>query len=340
MQVENIECQIAQAQIGNFLAGSGLSEETIRQLEGHIAECVDCKTVLNERRDELKAMLTNKREPIDFEQIAKEAEQTKATSFATALRKKSLQQMLEPTMELPFIHQPKAVVQDIEVEKSPAVLNSAKPKVATSWKPLVYSLGLAAVLIGMSLFSKNIAAVFGPRASEATTLAVTKGPEPDVVANPNTPEKLATQAGSNTSNSAIGILQPVAAEIGGGTTNKPPTEPKSEPNSGPSTESTTGDPVGSTPPAGDLIESESIAATALGASAGALATTQFEAVEPNPVPPKVAKTNPTTASKPAILKAPAKQVAARKITRRKPIRRAAPRKAAPVRSRGIKVYNP
>src|SRR4051794_20099524 len=58
MQLQNIECQIAKAQIGRYVAGDALSDETVSQLEAHVAKCADCKQNLAERRALLMAMLS------------------------------------------------------------------------------------------------------------------------------------------------------------------------------------------------------------------------------------------------------------------------------------------
>lgn len=351
MQVENIECQIAQAQIGNFLAGSGLSEEAMQQLEEHIAGCTNCKAALNERRSELKAMLTGERAVVDFEQIAREAEGTKAKNIATALRKKSLQQMLEPTQELPFVHQPQpraaAVEQPAsapEVPQKQAAQTPATPKAAKTpakWKPLAYSLALAAVLVGMSLFSSNIASIFGPRASESGKL-VSNSPTPpatDPVATAVPDTKTVEPTGTSTVNpqptgatDTTGTTgsEPMAAE----TASNPVTDPgKAEPNDGINTPPVT--PVQDTEP---VVEP----AFGLGASAGALATTQFQSTESLALQTPAAKPAIKPAAKPVVKTAPAKPVLTRRITPRrivrKPIRRTG-RKPV-VRSRGIKVYNP
>ena len=57
MPVKNIECQIARGQIGRYLAGESLSDEALKQLEGHIVGCPECKGALMQRRESLQAML-------------------------------------------------------------------------------------------------------------------------------------------------------------------------------------------------------------------------------------------------------------------------------------------
>lgn len=319
MQVENIECQIAQAQIGNFLAGSGLSQEAMEQLEEHIAGCLGCKAVLSERRSELKALLTKPKAIVDFEKIAQEAEATQAKSISTALRKKSLQQMLEPTPE------PVAEASKLRaVVDAPA--NDQEPKAAkkpSQWKPLIYSLALAAVLVGMSLFSKNITELFGPKLSAASPLtgaAPSPDPQPAPVETPS------ENGASTLAPTVVGI-----SESPSPTTSEPSTPPVDETASivAPSPVAS----VPSTPEPGLSEEESTVAAQQIGENAGALSATQFEApVAPNPEPP----VTPAPA-KPVVAKAPAKKLVARRVVRRQPVRRTS-RPAA--KGGGIKVYNP
>ena len=318
MQVENIECQIAQAQIGNFLAGSGLSQEAMEQLEEHIAGCPGCKAALSERRSELRALLTKPKAVVDFEKIAQEAEATKAKSISTALRKKSLQQMLEPAPE-PVVESPKPrPTADAPVEN----LEPKASKKPSQWKPLIYSLALAAVLVGMSLFSKNITALFGPKLGAATSLGTSTTaplPEPAPIETPS-------EDGAST-------LTPSAIEPSGA-----PTPASAEPTTPmviDATSTNTPNPVTSTaatPEASPIEPEEILAAEKIGEGAGALSATQFAVAAPPPAPP----VKPAPA-KPVVDKAPAKRLVSRRVVRRKPIRRTS---RPAVRGGGIKVYNP
>ncbi|HWA84474.1 MAG TPA: zf-HC2 domain-containing protein [Fimbriimonadaceae bacterium] len=143
MQVQNFECQIAKAQIGRYVAGDGLSDEALQQLEAHISKCPDCKQSLAERRATLQAMLS----PGPGEQPAK-PQRPAPPKFDLATFIKSKIQAKQPAQ---------AAVQT----------DGAKP--ANFTKPALYSLALGAVLIGMSYVSKNLSSVFGPTAAEATT---------------------------------------------------------------------------------------------------------------------------------------------------------------------------
>jgi hypothetical protein len=349
MQVENIECQIAQAQIGNFLAGSGLSQEAMQQLEDHIAGCANCKAVLSERRNELKAMLTGERAVVDFEKIAIEAEGTKAKNIATALRKKSLQQMLEPAKELPVLHRPepkvavepvRAVVEQPKaapVQPEPSKAPAKKP--ASNWKPLVYSLGLAAVLVGMSLFSNNIAAIFGPKANASAKIAAnTPASNGETIPAPTGP--VSNPAGAPVVETS-GQVVPSSDTTGTGAAT---TETNPVTSSEATTPVSTPPPSTATPPKVEPApEPTTLAAVAIGSSAGALSTTQFDSAES--VPEKAVAVKPITPAptKAVVKKAATPRIAPRRFAQRriarKPARRVVARKPV-VRSRGIKVYNP
>src|SRR5450432_4217831 len=58
MQVQNIECQIARAQLGRYIAGDGMASEAVTQLEAHIAKCPDCKAIMQAKQKDLEAAVT------------------------------------------------------------------------------------------------------------------------------------------------------------------------------------------------------------------------------------------------------------------------------------------
>jgi hypothetical protein len=324
MQVENIECQIAQAQIGNFLAGSGLSDEAMVQLEEHIASCPTCKTALAAKREELRSMLKPKQAVVDFQAIHEEAEQVQAKSIASALRKRSLQKLIEP-IERPVEPTAQALAATpSSAPTTPANVKVQSPAKSSSyWKPLAYSLGLGAVLVGMSLFSNNLASVFGPRASE--------------VPAKNVPSAVSTSSITNTAPTANPIPETTGSTPALGTSTN--------------TASTPGVPSDETAPS-TPGEPTSTTGNSLGATTGALATTQFEASESQTQAPSQHVQQPSTPAKAATTpkpNAPAKPVlnstlpsnsASKLIIRRtaKAHRPAVRRRHAP--GAGIRIYQP
>ena len=65
MEPDNFTCQLAQAQIGRYLLGDELPEDTLRELEEHISTCESCKDIVQQKRASLESMLTPKPAPID-----------------------------------------------------------------------------------------------------------------------------------------------------------------------------------------------------------------------------------------------------------------------------------
>ncbi|MCE9559063.1 MAG: zf-HC2 domain-containing protein [Armatimonadetes bacterium] len=57
MEQEKFECTVAQGQVGRYLSGELLPEDNLEALEQHLAECDDCRAILNDRKQALMAML-------------------------------------------------------------------------------------------------------------------------------------------------------------------------------------------------------------------------------------------------------------------------------------------
>lgn len=70
MQVQDLQCQIAQAQIARYLAGEPFDQESRKQLNDHIAGCPRCKTAIADRKTELQANPGSDAPPADLEAIA------------------------------------------------------------------------------------------------------------------------------------------------------------------------------------------------------------------------------------------------------------------------------
>ena len=144
MLVQNIECQIAQAQIGRFVSGGSLSPEALTQLEGHIGECPECRSFLAERKAALQAILAGG--AIAAVELPSDSEpQPKAPArfgFGLPVRWRAL---LVANPNSPEDREP-------------------KPDRSTTLKPLILSGALALVLVAMSMFSKNPTALFGEKA--------------------------------------------------------------------------------------------------------------------------------------------------------------------------------
>lgn len=147
MQLQNFECQIAKAQIGRYVAGDSLSEETVAQLEAHIGKCPDCKQNLAERRAVLQAVLS----PSEPEPEAQEKSQT-------------------PKQKKPRFDLGDMIRSKIQAKlPAPKTAPGATPSNFT--KPALYSLALGVVLIGMSYFSRNMDSMLGPKAAKKSIAA-------------------------------------------------------------------------------------------------------------------------------------------------------------------------
>jgi len=190
MQLQNFECQIAKAQIGRFLAGDGLSDETVQQLEAHIAKCPDCKQNLAERKVVLQAVLSS-------------GDQSDAAP-----------QPIKAKFDLAdFV---KSKIQAKQAVHAAVRAPTAKPTNLS--KPAIYSVALGVVLIGMSYASKNVGSIFGPTAAtsstltpantKSTTAAITPAPKP--VAPPtNTPKPTPQTVASPTVKPSQTALKPI-----------------------------------------------------------------------------------------------------------------------------------
>ncbi len=146
MQVQNIECQIAQAQLGRYLAGEGMAGEAVRQLEAHVAKCPDCKIILEGKRSALVATLEGTGPKLVTAVTSKASPSVDPRSSASRLA----QALVAKAAEASTPPAPAAVVVD-----------RAKPVI--NWKPIAYASALAAVLIGMSYLGK--ADLLGSKAS-------------------------------------------------------------------------------------------------------------------------------------------------------------------------------
>jgi hypothetical protein len=164
MQVQSLECQLAQAQIGRYLAGAAFSGEALEQLEKHIAACESCKSVVDERRATLKSMLQAKQPAPAKAAVQQRVSEPKTLPLINLWKKNAALLQPKPRPEAPT-ESPKQAALAPDVA---AVEVSVEPTVPalTHWKPLALSGALAVVLIGMSLMSRGPTSVFGKRAIE------------------------------------------------------------------------------------------------------------------------------------------------------------------------------
>lgn len=165
MPVQNIECQIAQAQITRLLAGDSFSNEVLAELETHIGECAECRAHVSNRRSALEAMVAE----ADPQPATPRRSGAPQINLLTAQFKPGVPEPEpEATISKPRPAQPKpenlvpAPVRQAVVETR----REAPSNVQNFWKPLGYSCALAAVLFAMSYIMKNPTAIFGDKAVE------------------------------------------------------------------------------------------------------------------------------------------------------------------------------
>lgn len=171
MSTRSFECQIARGQISRYLAGDSFSSEALSQLEAHVSGCPDCKHYLGERKSALQSMLGKPQIPAEPEHApAPEAiatpqnrpvEPKAATSVPSMLRAPGLAQML------------------LSLFGKKGDRGVSSPSQPAAWRSVAYSVALAMVLGTMSLASRNMDRLFGPKASEAVASKSEEAAKPE-----------------------------------------------------------------------------------------------------------------------------------------------------------------
>jgi hypothetical protein len=163
MRIQNIECQLAQGQLNRYLAGDPLSDTALTQLEAHFAECGECQAEVAMRRQTLESVAS----PSPMTPVATNEKPTAASPvprfLVDALRGKpdAKPKTVKPSTPT------HAVIHD---EREPAAQGSSMIK------PLLYSVGLAGVLLAMTAIMKDPSRVFGARAEEVLPASATIKP--------------------------------------------------------------------------------------------------------------------------------------------------------------------
>lgn len=189
MRLKNIECQLTQGQLTRYLRGDALSDTAIEQLESHLSECDDCAEYLDELKSEL---MPDEPEIVEEDQVelapaSPESSNHGAPKFlvdAIRFKREKLDQAVRPVSTHAVI--------ETSLEPAPA------PK--TYLKPLLYSLGLAAVMVGMTSIMRDPTKLFGERLD--TKLAST------VVGTPPTTESSATEPPAKATGNDAVIVKP------------------------------------------------------------------------------------------------------------------------------------
>ena len=160
MAAQTIECQLAQGQIGRYLAGTDMSHEAVSQLELHISECPQCSFFVEAKRAELRRKAEANNAAVS---VLDEAKHIHPFARNVTPPTEAMESLIE-TIRAKATPQVEAKI--VETQREPAI---AKP---IHWKMFAYSAALGAVLLGMSHFTSNPTALFGERAEKTTPTVV------------------------------------------------------------------------------------------------------------------------------------------------------------------------
>lgn len=161
MPVKNVECQLAEMQIGRFVSGETLSSEAIKQLDAHLASCKHCSEVLKDRRQALKSMLHQGYAAVTTDLPTARKEHL----LIKALAEKATTDKFTPPRRTPVEASPEA-----EPRKgwNPAsILSQTNDKNGSVKKTLIYSVALGIVLFAMGYLSHGQNNLFGGSAEQA-----------------------------------------------------------------------------------------------------------------------------------------------------------------------------
>ena len=210
MQVKNIECQIAQAQLRRYLTGDEMPNNVVSELETHLKHCPECMDAAQTLRESLKGVLSRK--------IAGKPE-PKLPEPAPRRTESPVVQTEEPAPAATHavVQTPADILGQPDSDFKPTYV-----KKGSNMKTLAYSGALALVLVLMSTVFKDPTKLFGPRASSIVpdTLTVA-GPAPtdteptnevkpaetDTVEPPTDP--VPTDVATNTDNAATNVSKPL-----------------------------------------------------------------------------------------------------------------------------------
>ncbi len=174
MELENLECQLAQAQMSRYLAGDQLPEDTVLQLQKHVSECPECQKSAEDKAISLETMLTEvQAAPVEAPALevtekaapAPDPLEVSDEALASAMAALNPEPAPEPQAAEP-VAEPKAK-KKLALPKFSFSLDALKPMLASNLKPLLLGFTLGAVLIGMTAFMKRPTAVLGNKLATA-----------------------------------------------------------------------------------------------------------------------------------------------------------------------------
>jgi hypothetical protein len=204
MQVKNVECKLAEMQIGRFVSGEALSAEAVRQLDEHLSVCAACSQVLSDRKHALQSMLsqgfaavTTDLPPEDKENLLIKALVDKAATSPSTPRRTTVEACPDGAMHKP--------IWNMLGPRKP----SDDPKAISLRKALIYSGVLGVVLFAMGYLSHSQDSLLGSSAEQAFPAATAIPPQPSANTPDSTKKQPAQTAAQNskpaTSSKGLGI---------------------------------------------------------------------------------------------------------------------------------------
>lgn len=167
MPAKNIECQLAQGQIGRYLAGASMSTEAISQLEQHIAECDECTQFIDAKRRTLQEVSRTRQAAVSMPEPEPESQPEEAAPLA-APRNPAAQALIQAIREKTNPLSKEVVLESVREPMPPR---------KSHWRALGYSAALGAVLLAMSHLTANPTAIFGERVGAAAEKSAGEGSE-------------------------------------------------------------------------------------------------------------------------------------------------------------------
>ncbi len=152
MQTQNIECQIAQAQLRRYLMGDDLPYALVADLETHLKHCPGCMEIARQKRESLKGVLASEITGRKFSQPTVQKTPTKQRENLREAISAGTAAVQSPTdvFSLPD--------SEFKIEKQKKVKVHSR-------KTIYYSIGLAVMLVLMSTVFRDPTKLFGPRAA-------------------------------------------------------------------------------------------------------------------------------------------------------------------------------
>jgi len=212
MHVSEFECAIAKSQISRYIAGDRMSDETMKQLEEHIARCSNCKNMIDQRRRELIQLLnleekTPGADPVKKETVKQTIARGKGLVEGALARKEEVSLKIAPPTHAVVAAEKE--VEDNVLELSMALSGARKAKKTEADAPLevVTNEGSTTETVApkprRSLFKKK---------SNPDDSAPEAAPQQSLPEEPGNDPVILAEAGAPAENTISGIEIPLFAD--------------------------------------------------------------------------------------------------------------------------------